>query len=504
VVRVFGLKNRCYLGVDLGAESGRVMAGLWDGRRIRLEELHRFQNGGVEIGDSLRWDVVRLWSEIQTGLAGAGAKHSKAVRSVGVDTWGVDFVLLSKSDELLGQPHHYRDRRTNGVMQKAFSKVSREKIFAQTGLQFMPFNTLYQLLALQKQSPELLAAADCLLMMPDFFHWCLCGARVAEFTNATTTQFFHPKKRTWSFDLFKKFGLPTKILPRVVGPGTKVGRLRAAISERTGLDRIPVVAPATHDTGSAVAAVPTSQREPGTWAYLSSGTWSLMGIEVREAQLSDKVLRFNLTNEGGVDGTYRLLKNIIGLWLVQQCKRAFEAKGRKVSYERLVDLAKRAKPLRSIIDPDDPRFLNPANMPLAIQGFCRETRQPMPGSEGELVRCALESLALRYAVMLECLEDIGGRSIEVIHIVGGGSRNELLNQFTADACGRAVVAGPVEATVLGNVLMQARAAGEIGSLSELRSVVRESCEVKTFAPQLKEAMGWEEARERFERLAGRQ
>src|SRR4051794_27040754 len=330
------MKSQCYLGIDLGAESGRVMAGLWDGQRIRLEEIHRFQNGGVEIGDSLRWDVLRLWAEIQNGLRLAGKRYRKSVRSVGVDTWGVDFALLSKSNELLGQPHHYRDHRTNGIMARAFAQVPRQEIFVQTGLQFMEINTLYQLLALQSQHPELLEMADCLLMMPDFFHWCLSRERAAEFTIATTTQFFHPTRRVWSTELFEQFGLPTKILPKVIPPGCRIGSLRPSLSASTGLARLAVVAPAAHDTGSAVAAVPVSEREPGTWAYLSSGTWSLMGVEVQDAQLSDKVLKFNLTNEGGVDGTYRLLKNITGLWLVQQCKRAFETKGKKVDYEKLV------------------------------------------------------------------------------------------------------------------------------------------------------------------------
>jgi rhamnulokinase len=494
------MKPQCYLGVDLGAESGRVMAALWDGKRIRLEELHRFPNGPVQIGGTLRWDVLRLWSEIQQGLGLAARKYGKSVKSVGVDTWGVDYVLLSKSNELLGQPFHYRDSRTNGVMARALQRVSREQIFAASGLQFMEINTLYQLLALQKDHPEILAAADCLLMMPDFFHWCLSGARVAEFTDATTTQFFHPTKRIWSYDLLKKFNLPTKILPEVVPPGTRLDSLRRSISARTGLNQISVIAPASHDTGSAVAAVPTSQTEQGTWAYLSSGTWSLMGLEVREAQLSDRVLDFNLTNEGGVDGTYRLLKNITGLWLVQQCKRSFESKGKKVDYAKLVQLAKAAQPLRSFIDPDDPRFGNPPDMPAAIRNFCKETRQPIPDSEGALVRCALESLALKYQHVLECLEQVSGKQIEVIHIVGGGSRNALLNQFTADACNRTVLAGPVEATVLGNVLMQARASSEIGSLSELRSIVRNSCEIQTFTPKPSEVSAWQAARLRFGNL----
>src|SRR2546421_6144651 len=305
------MKPQCYLGIDLGAESGRVMAGLWDGRRIRLEQVHRFPNGPVEVGGSLRWDVLRLWSEIQTGLAMAGRSFGKPIRSVGVDTWGVDFALLSRNDELLGQPFHYRDARTNGMMRRAFARVPRKTIFQQTGLQFLPFNSLYQLLALKRDAPELLDFAGTLLMMPDFFHWCLCGSKKVEFTNATTTQFLHPTKRDWSVGLLKTFGLPTRFLPEIVPPGTHLGKLSHPVTERSGLHDVRVVAPATHDTASAVAAVPVTRgARAGTWAYISSGTWSLMGIEVSRANLSPEVLRYNLTNEGGVDGTYRLLKNI--------------------------------------------------------------------------------------------------------------------------------------------------------------------------------------------------
>src|SRR5438552_344045 len=304
------MKEQCYLGIDLGAESGRVMAGLWNGKRMRLEELHRFRNGPVALAGTLRWDVLRLWSEIQHGLALAARAHGTAVRSVGADTWGVDFVLLSKANELLGHPYHYRDGRTRGLMERAFRRVPRAEIFAATGLQFMELNTLYQLLALQRDHPDVLAAADCLLMMPDFFHWCLSGVRAAEFTDATTTQFFHPTKRAWSYDLLKRLNLPTKILPGVVLPGTRLGPLVESVAIRTGLPRIDVIAPASHDTGSAVAAVPVAKRGQGTWAYLSSGTWCLMGVELPNALLSEKVLQHNLTNEGGVDGTYRLLKNI--------------------------------------------------------------------------------------------------------------------------------------------------------------------------------------------------
>ncbi len=496
------MQEQCYLGVDLGAESGRVMAGLWDGGRVRLEEVHRFPNGPVEVAGDLRWDVLRLWSEIQQGLTIAAGRYGKKTRSIGVDTWGVDFVLLSKSAELLGHPFHYRDARTRGLLDWAFRRVPRAEIFAATGLQFMELNTLYQLLALRRDHPEVLAAAHRLLMMPDYFHWCLSGVQGAEFTEATTTQFFHPLERTWSYGLLQRFELPTGMLPEVIPPGTRLGPVLESVAARTGLGRIDTIAPASHDTGSAVAAVPAAGADEGTWAYISSGTWSLMGLELPKAQLSQRVLEFNLTNEGGVDGTYRLLKNIMGLWLVQQCKRAFERTKKRVEYAELVRLAGAAPPLRSLVDPNDERFLNPPDMPAAIQEFCRETGQPVPESEGALIRCALESLALKYHTVLQCLEEISGKRVQVIHIVGGGSRNKLLNQFAADACQRPVVAGPVEATVLGNVLVQARACSELRSLAELRAVVRDSCEVRGFEPKRAQAELWERARARFAELTG--
>lgn len=494
------MADRCYLGVDLGAESGRVMAGLWDGKRIRLEEIHRFPNGPVHIAETMRWDTLRLWSEIQNGLALAAKRFGKAIVSVGVDTWGVDFVLLSKSGEMLGQPFHYRDARTNGVLEETFQRVPRAEIFAATGLQFMQFNTLFQLLTLRKTDADLLAQADCLLMMPDFFHWCLCGARGIEFTNATTTQCLNPVTREWAFDLLDQFGLPKNIFPQIISPGTQLGALRSSVTQRTGLTNVEVVAPPTHDTAAAVAGVPTANTGKANWAYISSGTWSLMGVEVQQAQLSQRVLELNLTNEGGVDGTYRLLKNIMGLWLVQQCKRAFDARGGTRDYGELVRLASQAPPLRSLINPDDARFLNPPDMPRAIQDFCRETGQPIPETEGALVRCALESLALKYRVVLGWLEEVTGERVEAIHIVGGGSRNELLNQFTADACGRPVIAGPTEATVLGNLLVQVRASAELGSLAELRAVVRGSSELAECAP--KNPVVWDEAQARFNKLIG--
>ena len=490
--------HQIHLGIDLGAESGRVVAGVWDGKTMQLEELHRFPNGSVEIAGTLRWDLLRLWAEIQNGLALAGKRFGDAIVSIGVDTWGVDYVLLSKADELLGLPFTYRDARTHGLLAETFARVPRAEIFEQSGAQFLEINTLFQLIAAQRDHPEILAAADCFLMIPDFLNWCLTGERAVEFTNATTTQFCNPATRGWSTDLLGALGLPTHIFPKIIEPGTLLGGLRESVAQRTGIRGAHVIAPATHDTGSAVAGVPTRRTGRADWAYISSGTWSLLGVEVQSAVLTPGVLARNLTNEGGIDGTYRLLKNIMGLWLVQQCKRSFDAAGKTYDYSELVQIAEGAPAFRSVINPDDTRFLSPADMPDAIRDFCRESGQPIPDSDGALVRCCFESLALMYGTVIAWIEELTGERIEVIHIVGGGSRNALLNQFTADASGRTVFAGPVEATVLGNVLMQARARGEIGSLAEMRAVVRACGGVTQFDPR--DEAAWTEPRERFARL----
>lgn len=486
------MAEKVYLAVDLGAESGRVIAGLWNGRKIRLEEIHRFPNGPVALAGTMRWDVLRLWTEIQNGLALAAKKFGKKIVSASVDTWGVDFVLLNKNDEILGQPYHYRDARTNGMMEKAFKKIPRAKIFAESGLQFMQLNSLFQLMAWKEHSPAILDAADCLLFMPDFFHWAMCGAKSAEFTIASTSQFVHPLRRDWSFPLLKALGLPAHFLPKIVKPGTTLGHLR-------GFSGVKVIAPPSHDTASAVAGVPTTHTGKADWAYISSGTWSLMGVEVKKAALSPRALELNMTNEGGLDGTYRLLKNIMGMWPVQQCKRAFDARGRQYDYAQLAQMAAKAAPLRSLIPLNDPRFLNPRDMPKAIQDFCQETKQPVPKSEGELIRCCYESLALKYGQTLASLEELTGESIDVIHIVGGGSKNKMLSQFAADVCQRPVVTGPVEATALGNLLTQVRASGELSSLAEMREVVRISSHVESFAP--KRSSAWAEAAERLARFS---
>lgn len=492
------MKQKVYLGVDLGAESGRVIAGLWDGSKLTLEEMHRFGNGPVLLGDSIRWDVMRLWSEIQQGISIAAKHFGGDIVSIGADTWGVDFVLLNKEEEVLGMPYHYRDARTNNAMEEVFQIVPKADIFSDTGLQFMQFNSLYQLHAWKKHSPALLNSAATFLMMPDFLHWCMCGAKVVEFTNATTTQFVNATKRNWSKDLLTKLDIPSHFLPEIVKPGTHLGNLRANLAEKTGLKNVKVVAPPTHDTGAAVAAIPTRRTGSANWAYLSSGTWSLMGAEIQKASLTPQTLAHNMTNEGGVDDTYRLLKNIMGMWLVQQCKKSFEKEGKNYTYAELEQMATKATPMRSIVDPDDSRFLNPVNMPKAMQEYCKETGQPIPTTEGELMRCARESLALKYRETMLALNELTGEKIEVLHIVGGGSKDTLLNQMTADLCEVPVMTGPVEGTVIGNLLTQARADNELGSLGDLREAVRASSVVRTFEPN--KSAHWDEGIKCFDKL----
>jgi rhamnulokinase len=488
-----------HLAIDLGAGSGRVIAGSWDGHTVAMKELHRFANVPVIVADTMRWNVMQLWADIEHGLSLAAKKHGGQTLSLGVDTWGVDYALLSESNELLGQPFNYRDSRTDGVAEKAFQTFSREKIFQGSGLQFMPFNTLFQLLAAQKSNPEILREADCLLMIPDFLHWCLCGSRVVEVTNASTTQFLNPHTGRWNLSILKRLGIPTHFLPKLVQPGKRLGLLRPSVQKRTGLPEIQVVAPPTHDTASAVAAVPTTQTGKANWAYLSSGTWSLLGVELKKPVLTPRALELNMTNEVGIDGTFRLLKNIMGLWLVQRCKVAFDAKGKNFDYTQLAGMASAAEPFRSFLDLRDSRFLNPPDMPVAMQEFCRETKQPIPKTIGHFIRCAYESLALAYGKTLAELEELTGERIEVLHIVGGGSSNVVLNRFAAEACQIPVVAGPSEATALGNILTQVRAFGGLTSLSDMRMAVRNSTGVKIFKPENKAK--WQEASERFQAMA---
>ncbi len=487
-----------FLAIDLGAESGRGVVGEFDGRQFRIQEVHRFPNGPVRVFDSLHWDALYLWREIQEALR-AAVRQCGPLASVGVDTWAVDFGLVSRHGELVGLPYHYRDRRTEGMMEVAFAAVPAEEIFQRTGIQFLPFNTLYQLLAMRRQGSPLLEAAETLLMMGELFTYFMTGQRVAEFTNATTTQLYDPLAGTWAASLFARLDLPLRLMPPVIPPGTVVAPLLASVAEETGAGRIPVVAPAVHDTGSAVAAVP-AQGEG--WCYISSGTWSLMGVEVKAPVITPASRALNFTNEGGVAGTFRLLKNIMGLWLVQECRRQWEREGSSHSYAELTRLAEEAEPFRALVDPDHPDFLPPGDMPARLRAYCQRTGQVPPADKGALVRCALESLALRYRYVRESLEALTGIRIHTIHIVGGGSQNGLLNQFTADATGCRVLAGPVEATALGNILMQAIATGHLSSVAEGREAIRRSQPVAEYLPRPEARGAWDDAYQRWRGLIG--
>ena len=492
--------SQVYLAVDLGASSGRVVAGEFSGSRLRLEEISRFENGGVQANKRLQWDLLGLWQHIQNGLRDACAKYGDRVTSVGVDTWGVDFGLLDANDDLLGNPIHYRDRRTEGIFDEAFKVVGRDEIFAHTGLQFMPFNTLFQLFAMKREQSPILDAAKSLLMMPDLFHWLLSGQKSNEYTDATTTQFFDPRKNAWSDALLEQFGIPRNLLGPVSQPGTRLGPIQASVANAIGAGRVEVVLPGSHDTASAVMAVPAvavAGAKPD-WCYISSGTWSLMGVEMPAPVVTDACRDLNFTNEGGVGGTTRLLKNIAGLWLVQQCRAMWERQGREYDWNQLTQAAESAPQLASLVHPDDPRFMAPDDMPSTLAEYCQETSQPVPDSDGAIVRCALESLAMRYRMVVGYLEQLIDGPLETIHVVGGGTQNKLLCQMTADACNRRVVAGPIEATAIGNTMMQAVSNGDVASIAEAREVIRNSFPMEEYVPT--DPDPWDDAYERFESL----
>lgn len=476
------------LAFDLGAESGRAMLGRFDGRRLVVEEIHRFANGPLRSGQAWHWDVLGLYQEMRAGLrrcvsAGGG------IDSLGVDAWGVDFALLGRDRTLLGNPRHYRDPHTEGVIEAACARVPRAEIFQTTGIQFHRINTLIQLLALQRDRSPLLDLAEHLLFIPDLFHFFLTGRLASEWTVASTSQMMDARTGQWAVDLLRTFGLPTAVLGELVQPGVELGRLDPAVARDAGLAApVPVIAPAAHDTASAVAAVPA--QADTSWAYISSGTWSLIGVELQSPLISEQALLHNFTNERGFAGSVRFLKNIMGLWLVQQCRHAWEQAGQKFSYDELMGLAAAAPAFVILVNPDDDSFLLPVSMPAALGEYCRRTEQPVPVEPGPVVRCALESLALRYRWVIDRLEELQGRPIDVIHVVGGGSQNDLLCQFTADACNRPVLAGPVEATAIGNILVQAIGLGLLGSLAEAREVVRHSFPVRSFSPR--EPDRWQE------------
>jgi rhamnulokinase len=485
------MKN--YLAVDLGAESGRVMLGTLSDSSLVLEELHRFPNTPVRLPTGLYWDSFRLFHEIQQGLTVAGRERKLEIDGIGVDTWGVDFGLLGLDGALVDNPRHYRDARNNGMLEKTFAVVPREEVFAHTGIQFMQLNSLYQLYAIKLAASPALEVAERLLFMPDLFNYWLSGAQVSELSIASTSQFYDPGKKRWATELFARLGLPEKILADIVPPGTLLGALLPHVAEATGLGITPVYATCGHDTASAVAAVPASGDD---WVYISSGTWSLMGVELDAPVINEGSLALNFTNEIGVNGTVRFLKNIAGLWLLQECRRTWALEGREYSYAELAGMAAQAPPFSAVIDPD--AFLEPGGMPEKIAAFCRSHGQTVPEGPAQMSRTILESLALRYRQVLESLESLLGRNLKVIHIVGGGSRNQVLNQFVADATGRTVVAGPSEATALGNVLVQAIGAGEFTSLADARKLIARSFPVTTVKPQ--SGTDWDGAYARFCKL----
>jgi rhamnulokinase len=478
-----------FLAFDFGAESGRAVLAHVHGGIITTEDVHRFANEPVEYCGALHWDVARLWFEVRKTLS---RLEEVELSGVGVDAWGVDYALLGERGELLQNPYHYRDHRTHGIMDLVFQEVSKEEIYSETGIQFMPINTLYQLFAAKRETPELLCAAKRLITIPDLFNYWLTGHAVCEFTNATTTQMVNPVTRTWAHELMNKLGLPSGLPAEIVEPGSVVGILHLDVAGDTSLRGTPVIAPASHDTGSAVAAIAARD---GT-AFVSSGTWSLVGMELDAPIINAEALRLNFTNEGGVCGTTRFLKNVMGLWMLQCCRQSWAVQGQVYEYRELMELAAREPAFAHLVDPDDESFLRPADMPAAINRFCTKTQQPPPNSPGAYARAVLESLAFKYRSVISSLEQLIAKPIKQIRIIGGGSKNRLLNQFTADATGRTVLAGPAEATSLGNVAIQILATGICSSLSEVRAMVDRSFPTEVFEPV--ESDKWDHQAERFQ------
>jgi rhamnulokinase len=473
-------KTANFLAFDLGASSGRLGVGCWNGDSFAFREMHRFPNGPVAAAGNLYWDVLRLWSEIKDGLRKYAAAHSAAPAGIGVDAWGVDFALLGTEGRLLGNPHCYRDRRTDGVPAEVFKQITPEELFAETGVQSWQINTLFQVYSLLQSDSMQLSAATTLLTIPDLFHYWLCNERIAERTAASTTEMLKVGCAEWALPLLRRLGIPVRILPPIVQPGTLLGRLRCDVSQDSGLpSSVPVIAVAAHDSASAVAAIPDLDSES---VFISSGTWSIMGIETPVPITSREACNLSFTNEAGVNGTTLFLRNITGLWLLQECMRQWQLEGRAYTWDQVLLLAKEATPYRYIVDPDAPDFVAPRDMRLAVRSFCRNKGQPEPADDRGLIRCCIESLAFRYRWVLENLERIIGHELGTIRIVGGGAQNSLLCQITADTCRRLVVAGPAEASMLGNVMMQAITIGELANAGSGRQSIRQSVQLQSYEP----------------------
>ena len=482
------------LAFDFGASSGRAIIGSFDGKKITLKEVHRFTNDPVDLGGTLYWDVLRLFYEIKQGIV--KAKIAGGFDSIGIDTWGVDFGLIDKNGRLLENPVHYRDKRTSGLVEESFKSVPRQKMYDITGIQFMELNTLFQLISLKKQRPEMLERADKMLFMPDLFAYFLTGKMCSEYSIASTSQLIDINTRSWSKELLDAFGIKESLFAPLTEPGTQLGNLSKEICEECGVESVPVISVCGHDTQSAITAVPC---ESGDFAFLSSGTWSLFGTELQKPIVNETSLKINITNEGGFGGTTGFLKNIIGLWLIQESRRQWQREGKDYSYADLEKLALSEEPFKCFIDPDAPEFVPQGNIPERVREFCRKTGQYVPESVGEIMRCIYESLAMKYRMTFEKLCECTGKDYPVIHVIGGGTKDGLLCRMTASSCGKIVKAGPIEATVMGNVAVQLMSDGTIGSISEARKAVAASESLKTYEPENTDE--WIKAYESFVKIA---
>jgi sugar (pentulose or hexulose) kinase len=473
--------SKQYIAVDLGAESGRVMLGTLTAENLNLFEVHRFANSPLEQDESIRWNFPKLMTEIKTGIGLAVKQSDGNVAGIGIDSWGVDFGLIDKNGSLIENPYHYRDSRTNGILEKAFKLMGKRDIYAHTGIQFMQINSVYQLLVMRLANSPSLARARNLIFTADLVAYHLCGKIFSEYTLASTSQLLDMKTGQWSRAVFDKLSLPLEIMPEIVQPCTVVGQLTNDLSGELGCDAIPVIAVGSHDTACAVVGVPVAGNS-NNWAYISSGTWSLMGLEIPKAIINDKTFEYEFTNEGGANNTIRLLKNLMGMWLVQECRREWLKHGDELSYGELTEMAQQSEPFVAKIDIDYHEFLAPGEMPAKINRYLKQTGQKTIDEKGQMIRAVLESLAFKYRWVLNKLEAIRGQEVKVLHIVGGGIQNELLCQFAANATGKEVITGPIEATACGNIIMQAKATGQIASLSQGRGIIRNSYPLKKYPP----------------------
>jgi len=482
------------LAFDFGASSGRAMLFTYDGTTLDIQEMHRFANDPVVVGENFYWDVLRLFHEIKIGILKTINAGHKDIMSIGFDTWGVDFGLFDEKGRLLGNPYHYRDGRTEGMLEKADAEVGKKYIFERTGIEFAFFNTLFQLMAMRED--PMLASAKHLLFMPDIFNYFLTGEMKNEYTEASTSQLLNARDKDWDHELMDKMGIPSHIFKEIVHPGTIVGYLTDALCEELGCPKIPIVAVGSHDTASAVASIPVTEDYP--YAFISSGTWALMGIELPEPEITDSTYKYSFTNEGSICGKIQFMKNIMGLWIVQECRRQWEREGKSFSFNDLEQAARSAAPFRSFINPDDPSFAPPGNMPRRIREFCEKTGQPVPQTEGEIIRCAMESLALKCRMVADALEDVQGKKLEAIHMLGGGIKDTMLCEFIACATKKKVAAGPVEATSTGNALIQLMSLGKVGNLTEARAIVKNSFPIKYYESANSEA--WDAAYESYKKI----